>query len=167
MIPIAAVTPTLAWLAFLAELRFRDTVTLGSIIVGAIVALTTLLTAGYGIKWRTAAQVAEQNAQLYHEQAIIYHDKAEALEADKNQLLHLVSEQRESIKQLEALPNLARVIELMAATAKRQDEHSEARLSGAMAELTKMIDGHERRADNRSLAILAAIQGLRHDEPPS
>lgn len=140
----------------MAGLHFTNVVTLGSLIVGGLVTISGLAIFLYGVRWKSAWRVASTQA---HELRLALDDERDRADrAQKREMaaverleaaLRDLAECRATTERLEALPNLERVINLMAQTAERSEERFQARISE-----------HDRLAEERHRDIIAAVRDV-------
>lgn len=127
---------------------WSSTISLGSIILGALIAAGGLLVFGYGARWKAAAEANEATAQSYKEGREAFRIRIERQDDDLkechtkiNDLLHAIGEQKAVIAELEARPNLLEV-------------NAGVRIIGAK------LDLHETSAENRTVKLVDAINKL-------
>lgn len=94
---------------------FKDTITLGSLIVAALVGLGGLAVFFYGVRWKTAYLVAEANAEAWHK-------TAERLEEEMKSLREQVQVLRARVAELETLPDVSHVLKAVIDHDKAQGE---------------------------------------------
>jgi hypothetical protein len=125
MIPAVAVTVG----TVLAYVEFTDTITLGSVIIGSVVAIAGLFGISRGVKWRVAAEVSSSAADELRK---ALSDEKEISASRETRLVEEARAAREAltaaqatITRLESLPDLARVVALMDAHEVRAQERHE------------------------------------------
>lgn len=121
------------------QTTFRDTITLGSVMVGVLVALGGLAVFFYGVRWKSAYLVAEANAEAWH-------STADRLEEELKHLRDEVRALRSRISELEGLPDVSSVLEAILAHDNRQDG---------------LWDVHNDQANARADKIVEAIRSLK------
>ena len=122
----------------MAAVAFKDTITLGSIIVGFLIGLSGLAVFFYGVKWKSAYLVAEANAEAWHA-------TSDRLERELDELRGEITTLRARLAELEALPDVAAVHRTLV----RHDE--------ATAQAMRQ---HDANAEKRAVRLIEAIQSL-------
>jgi len=113
-----------------------------------------------GIWWRTAYQVAAARADELDKALDRAQDRnSELLEELRNAQAEL-REATKTIQKFEALPNMERIVTLMAETSDRQDAHAERRTEVGVSRLVAMIEQHEQHASERHAKTIAALTGI-------
>jgi len=129
------------------------TISLGSIIVGILVAAGTLVAVIYGAKWKVTGEAAIALAEARGETIKDAKDREHELQAALHTSKEANAQMRQSIERLEALPNLARILEVMAASATSSDEAAEQRAAHAINDVKRfteeLISQHETKAQER------------------
>lgn len=132
---------------------FTETINLGTVILGALIAFATVIGLAYGVRYRTAYEAANGRANQLHEWL------NEAL-AREQRLVTMVDEQRATIDDLQKLPNLDAIVDAM----NRQNEiHTrDARefLERGIDKVGGMFRQHEQRALERHEGIVAALAAI-------
>jgi hypothetical protein len=128
---------------------FTHQISLGAAIIAATAGFYALVSLWRGSRYKTAAEVAEANSRIYAEGREAFKQRAERLDEELKESLKLIGDQKRTIARLEALPNLQAIVELMADTAKRQDETSEIRAERALEVMSKAIKHQDERAQQR------------------
>lgn len=132
--------------------NWSSTITLGSMLVGVIVGLAGLAFVGFGAKWKAAAEAEREVAASYRDGREAFRIRNERLAADNKEcqekireLLYEIGEQKGTIAELEARPNLAMVdagVRILGAKLDQHEEHAEQRaerLVGAVESLPDAI----------------------------
>lgn len=127
----------------LLTIHVTDTITIGTLLVGAIIALPALYVVFKGARWKGIAETAEETAKVYAEGREAYRLKSERLENELKELLILVGEQKQVIAKLEAMPNLTVLQEQMGKLAEQ-----------ATRAILKGLEQHEERAEHRHEALV-------------
>lgn len=133
----------------LAAASFSNTVSLGSTIIVAILALATLIGIIYGAKWKSRWDQAQATIELYAQNAKGHEDRADLAQkamtdlagktaSDKDALLRQLADSREEIGRLRGLPDVAALVELSNANETRAQERHEATLRGQEAMLAAL-----------------------------
>lgn len=132
---------------------YSNSITLGAVLIGVLVAggiaylrIRAGTEAGAAAVWESVAKGHEERAALLHQQL--------------RECSDLVGDQKKTIERLEALPNLERIINLMAQTAQNQDIHAQERVAGVMAQFEQIQDNHESRAAQRHDAQMLVLQQM-------
>jgi hypothetical protein len=151
--------------AFVGAATFTSTITLGSIILGIVVGAAGLSAFFYGVRWKSAWQVASAQAEELRRALDDERNRAERLEerldeAVKQLALSLqqLADAKEAIERLSALPNLERVVKLMADTAERAEHRAQQRLAGALDQLAQRAAETERRAEERHRLMINLLE---------
>ena len=156
-----------SWPGLLA-IDWSSTIGLGSVVVGIVVALAGLAVLGYGARWKAAATASEAGMKAERDTREAFKARADRLEielretrARNEELAHLIGEQKKTIARLEALPNLERVVNLMAEQQERADVRATERLQRGLTAVEDMVDArvtdHEKFARERHEQLLAAL----------
>jgi len=98
---------------WLAALRFSDTITLGSIIVGLLLGVTGLAVFAYGARWKAAYETERVTAKSLEEGRLAFQQRSERVEADLREALEQALDLRARIKQLEQATDLTGAVEQM------------------------------------------------------
>jgi hypothetical protein len=144
--------------------HWQNTITLGAVIIAASGGLAGLAWFAYGVRWQSAWRVASAQTEELRRSLADERTRGDRTEDRLGEATKTISEQRVIIERLEALPNLERVVKLMADTATHQDQAANERLQGALKKLTDEFDTrftrHEEKAEERHDAQLAALAGI-------
>lgn len=128
-------------------IEFHETITLGSVVVGALVSALVVVSAIYGVRWKTTAQVNAANALAWEDTATRYEvelaNMRERLEEQDRKIAVLQTR----IAELEALPDVAAVHRALV-------EH-DTRAAAAM-------DRHDENAERRADRIVQAFREHSH-----
>jgi len=123
------------WALF--AITLKGTVTLGSILVAALVGIGGLMVFVYGSKWKSAYEVAEANASAWQQTAARLDKEVGLLRTEVNGL-------RSRLAELEALPDLTQIHEtlvehdqLVAMSMKTHDENAEGRTQRLIAAIDR------------------------------
>ena len=144
----------------MAFVTFRDTINLGSIILGVVVGVPGIIGLLYGAKWKAAADVAEETAGIAEQGREAYRLAAQRLGSEKDQANEQIAVLQAKVKHMESYPFGDEVAELVAKTLDRLDALGAERTKLAVTMLAKqheeiesrMIDSfdlHEKRAQER------------------
>lgn len=156
MIKAAAITE------FVAAAFLSNSVTLASSIIAGILGVGTLVAVVYGAKWKATvaleqarANTAESTATLWEQNARGERDRADVALADKVKLQQTIDEQRNSILELRALPNVETLARVMAAHEDRAQERQQAILTTVhnLAEQSVTLQG-------QNTALVGLVQQL-------
>lgn len=143
---------------------FSNTITLGSVIVGVLTGSAGLAVFGYGVKWKSAWQVASSQAEELRKALSDERERSDRCDATLREAHEREIEYRETIEKLSALPNLTKVIEVMAETSHRQDDHADRRLAAGMelvqTFVRKEFGVHDERAQERHEATVEALHAI-------
>jgi hypothetical protein len=160
---------SLVFVAFFAGgVDFTHTITLGSLIVGVIVGLAGLAVLAHGARWKANYEIERARADSLDEGREAYEKRSRRLEqelkeaqAQSIELAQVLGDAKETIARLEQLPNLERVIGLMAETSRRQDAEADRRLAVGIENVERFVQielaGHEKRAQERHEAQLGVL----------
>lgn len=144
-----------------ADTGFENVISTGQIVIAFLVAVVGLGGAIYGIKWKSTAEAAVA-LSLARGEAL---EDGKARETTLQGALATSSEAnaqlRQTVEKLEALPNLARILEMMSENVDRQenararqfadmDKHSAERTAEAIASVTRDVDTHLARHEKRA-----------------
>lgn len=143
--------------ADVAAATFTSTITLGSMILGLVVAVAGLAAFFYGVRWKSAWQVASAQAEELRRALDDERQRAERLEDRLADALGQLADAKEAIERLSALPNLERVVKLMSDTAERAERRAQQRLGVALEQLTKQMSDAELRAEERHRKALLVL----------
>lgn len=152
---------------------WSSTITLGSLIVGILVGFAGLVVLGYGARWKAAFESEKVVAESYRDGREAFQARADRLEielretrARNDELAELIGEQKKTVARLESLPNLERIVQVMADTAERADTRAAERLETALVRVGEMfhevIDLHDGRAEERARRLCESV-ALVHD----
>lgn len=151
-------TPS-AWTVVFAT-NYQNTITTGSLLITIVVGIFTIAVSVFGIRYREAyrSERAAREAEAAASEALresladerARNDRMRELLAETNEALRDSNEVR---SRLEQLPNLERVLTLMADEAQRIDAAGQARAELALARITEFVD-------ERHEAQLAALAGI-------
>lgn len=165
-----AAAPVAAYVA----VNFSSTITLGSVILGALLAAAGLVILGYGARFRAAYEAEKLVSGSYLDGRNAFQARADRLEmqlgetqARNDELADLIGEQKKTIARLENLPNLERIVQVMAETSTRQDSAASERLRDGLTQVGEMvrtaIATHDHAAELRARSIVAAIEAAAAD----
>jgi hypothetical protein len=140
--------------------NFTNTITLGSVIVGALVAIATVAAVIWGARFKVSYQAASAAAEELRKSLNDANERGNRLEKALQEALTTIGEQKETIERLAALPNLERVIQLMSDTAERADAHAARRLEHGITRIEQLFDAHEERALDRHDKTVAVLAGM-------
>lgn len=152
-----------------ADTGFENVISTGQVVIAFLVGVVGLGGAIYGVKWKSTAEAAVA-LSIARGEAL---EDGKTREATLQDALATSSEAnaqlRQTVEKLEALPNLARILEMMTANVDRQEEararqfaemdkHSAERTAEAIASVTRDVDNHlarhEKRASERHEQLL-------------
>lgn len=159
-VPAAALGIDLGVLAALGSTDFTNTITTGSIIVGALVAIATIAAIVWGARFKVSYQAASAAASELRKSLADAIDRGNRLEAALHDAMTTIGEQKQTIERLSSLPNLERVIQLMSDTADRADVRASERLDRGLIRIEELFDNHERRAVDRHEHLLPVLAGM-------
>lgn len=128
-------------------IEFHETVTLGSIIVGALVSALVIVSAIYGVRWKTAAQVNAANAAAWEDTASRYELELAVMRGRIEEQDRKIAALQARISELEALPDVAAVHRALI-------DH-DTRAADAM-------DRHDKNAERRADRIVKAFSEHTH-----
>lgn len=144
--------------------QFTSTITLGALIIAAAGGAATLAWFGYGVRWKSAWEVASTQATELRKALNDEVERSQRLEDRLHEALDVIGEQKRTIERLEALPNLERLVTLMSDTAERQDRHARERLTEALQDVRTSVGAeiavHEALGQDRHEALIAALAGI-------
>lgn len=135
---------------------FEQTVGLGSLLVGLIVAFVGLVILFYGARWRAAYTVAATQADELRKALGDERGRAERAETRERDSLRILAEQKQTITRLESLPDLSRILDYLA----KQEEGAVVRARDAVAAVESFLAVHEERAQDRHESQIAVLSGL-------
>lgn len=145
-LPAGATTGSVA---LVGAVEWSSTVNIGAIALGLLVALSTVVAVSYGARYKVVAEAASAAARELRsalDDALARGERQDRALCEQSQRLE---EQAHVIERLEHLPNLERVVNLMAEEAKRADDRA-----------TKLLHEVEERAQKRHEAQIAALAGI-------
>ena len=96
--------PATVTLCDFAAVHFTDTITLGSIVVGILLGIAGLSAFAYGVRWKSAAQVADATVATLREGREAYRVQSERLQGE-------LLEASQRLKELEATRSLEPVLQ--------------------------------------------------------
>lgn len=132
---------------------FTETINLGTVILGALIAFATVVGIAYGVRYRTAYEAANGRANQLHEWL------NEALDREKR--LHaMVGEQRMTIEELQKLPNLASIVEAMHRQENRHATEARKFLEHGLSHVGGLFHEHEQQALERHEGIVTVLAGI-------
>lgn len=144
---------------------FSDTVSLGTIVLGILLSVATLIGVIYGVKWKVAYEVEVKTREAAVSFGQIKDDESKALHGQLMEAKDVIGDQKMVIERLEALPNLERIIHLMGEQSVRADAAASTRLQGALEAVregfTEVINAHDHAAEGRTEKVIEAIHELR------
>lgn len=151
--------------------HFADTITLGSIFIGLLLGLFGLFVFAYGARWKAAYEAEHAAAASLKDGREAFQLRAERVEAElkesmaqRDKSLQLIGEQKATIAKLEALPNLARIVEIMGETSVRQDAAADQRVELAITSIesyvAEQLAHHEARAQDRHDAQMGVMEAI-------
>lgn len=135
---------------------FEQTVGLGSLLVGLLVAFVGLVVLFYGARWRAAYTIAATQAEELRKALNDERGRAERAEARERESLVVLADQKQTISRLEALPDLSKILEFLA----KQEEGATVRTRDAVAAVESFLAVHEERAQDRHESQIAVLSGL-------
>lgn len=149
-------------LVALLAVKFSETVTLGSALLGILIALATIVTIMYGVKYKALASQQEKVIETLEAGVGAWKETAERHELEKKVTADLVATQKATIARLESLPNLAIILDKMAEKEMRQDEMAKERLAHAIGLVKEMNEDmwaqHEAHANRRTSELSAVLR---------
>lgn len=125
--------------------HFTETITLGSIILGVMLACGGLATYGYGVRWKSAFEAESAARESLEDGRRAYQLRADRLAEEKSELLILVGDCKAKVAALEARPTQETVVQLIEA----MDAHASERTMKAVASVERSLATHERLAQER------------------
>lgn len=134
-----------------AAVTFSDTVTLGGVVLGILVAGATLVGVMYGSKWRTTAEVNRANAEAWEATAVRLEDERDHARVEVQDLKHRVTK-------LELLPDLTAVLQKVGAV---QEQLATALLEHDRSAEARSLR-HEENAEKRADRIIEAVTRKEH-----
>ena len=148
-----------------ADTSFDNTVTTGAVLITVILGLGTVVGVIYGARYKVGYEAASAAARELRSAL----DDANRREDDTKRALDASKESnarlREEMKKMEALPNLAVIIDKMAETARRQDEEAKGRLILALDSVEESFDArvtaHELEARKWHQELVAELRRMR------
>lgn len=158
--------------AFLAATRWQNTVTTGSVIVGTLVAIGSLIAVVWGVRYRVSFEAASGRAgQLsdWLSEALAREERLEARlvesQAKLEEALEVIAEQRGTLERLSKLENLEVVLGMMNRNAELADEKAKERLTMGLDSVRRYfdteLDEHETHAQERHDAQLEVLTSIK------
>jgi hypothetical protein len=142
------------WLIYAVD--YSETIGLGTILLGALVALTGLAVLFYGVRWKSAYAVASTQAEELRKALNDERERAERAEGRERESLKLLAEQKRTIARLESLPDLSKILEFLG----RQEDTAAKRTADALSVVDQLLTAHEERAVERHDGQIAVLSGL-------
>lgn len=136
-------------------IAFSDSINLGAVLLGLMIlgAIAYFrIRSGVADVWENVAKAEKERS----------HQCQERLE----EALKISGDQREQITRLEALPNLERVVNLMAEQSERAEQRAEIRTRAAVAQVEIWSQKHEERAMDRhdqQMELMREMQATQHE----
>jgi F0F1-type ATP synthase membrane subunit b/b' len=141
-----------------AETSFDNTISTGAVLITAVLGIGTVVGVIYGARYKVgyeAASAAARELRSALEDAARREDELKEALAESQATCATL---RAEVTKLEALPNLALIIDKMAETAERQDAAARDRLSGALVRVEQSFQAamemHEENAERRHRDLL-------------
>lgn len=147
-----------------AAIEWTSTINLGAVLLGLLIAGGTLGSILYGVRFRVGYEASSAAAEELRKGLADSLARGERLEQALATASSLNAEQAAVIQRLENLPNLERIVHLMAEETQRADERATQRLQAGVAALEKGFDErlkwHDERAQERHDLQLSTLAGL-------
>ncbi len=162
MVRVLALLPALETMVIAA---FSDTISFGSVIVGGLVAIGTLVMLLFGVKYRVLADqqgltIANLSADrdTWKDMAVTRQTEVDRLDAGRQQLVAEVATLKEDKARLEALPNLNVILEYMRADATHRDEAARGAVQSIVEAFTQAMQNHEDAAARRHKELVEVLR---------
>lgn len=161
---LSAFFSTLGLERIIASVNWSSTITLGSVILAIIVALSTLAFVGWGVKYKTAYEAETAIVDSLKEGREAYRLRAERMEEENERLVKEVIackealiETKSKMAKLEERPDLDKVLQIVGENLVRQDSSAENRMERVLDVFTKDIREHDKAARERQEEILRRL----------
>lgn len=144
---------------------FTTTISLGVVILGAIISIVGVAFIFYGVKYKTAYEAESAVSSSYKAMNEAYEKRIEKLDKAiedaaiaQRECLHTIGEQKKIIERLSALENIETIIKLMGEEAQRSDRNAEARLQQGLTQVREVWDSYEAAAAERHHDQMKALR---------
>lgn len=164
--PLAITAAALTGL--ISQASFTNTINLGAVLLAMLIVIVTgYFTIRQNIS-KTQVDLAKQqiegwkgNYESEKESRELVQAKLDESVTQLREALTVVGNQKAVIERLEALPNLERLVKLMADTSVKHDEGAKMLLEQGVAQIARMVDLHNDQAIERHKQIMAEIRASR------
>lgn len=143
---------------------FSSKVGVGSVIIGVLVGILTIVAAGFGVKYKTVAAVEARGREAAQNLAEIKDAESKDLHMKLLDALKIVGDQKAVIERLEALPNLSIIIDQMSKETERAEIRAKERQQIALQSIKETNEQlwaqHEEHANRRTGEIINTIRAI-------